>query len=211
MLMRWTYAGAAILAAALIAVATGCGDDEPSAEDTAATDDAFLAAMTAHHDDAIEMAEIARVEADHTEVRRLADAIVAAQSDEIDRMDTMHERLFDEPVGHADHGSLGMDDHEMGMDMAPMHLQGAHPFDREFIDAMIAHHQGAIRMARIVIEQGGDPEIKAMAEAIVEAQSSEIEEMNSWRERWYGSESPAAGGVPEADGGEMPMHDEMGH
>jgi uncharacterized protein (DUF305 family) len=52
---------------------------------------------------------------------------------------------------------------------------------------MIPHHQGAIRMARIELAQGEDEELTELATAIIEAQSHEIEEMNSWRERWYGA------------------------
>ena len=207
MTMKLLY-GAAALAVVLAAVAVGCGgDDESSTADAEATDDAFLAAMTQHHDAAVEMAEIAQAEAEHGEVRRLADDIVAAQTDEIDQMAAMHERITGKPIDHADHGSMGMEEHEMGMNMAPMELTGARPFDREFLDAMIPHHQGAIRMAQIVIDQGSDAEIRTMAEGIVQAQSAEIEEMNEWRERWYGAESPAGGVPEEMHPDEMPMHD----
>jgi uncharacterized protein (DUF305 family) len=73
---------------------------------------------------------------------------------------------------------------------------------------MIPHHQGAILMAQVVLERGSDGEIQELAEAIIAAQSREIEQMNEWRERWYGARSPA-GGVPA--GGGMPAHDMMGH
>lgn len=49
-----------------------------------------------------------------------------------------------------------------------------------------------------------------LAQAIVDAQSREIEEMNSWREDWYGSASPA-GGVPAEDEGAMPEGMMMEH
>jgi uncharacterized protein (DUF305 family) len=212
MTKKLAYVALAAMVVAVAALAVGCGgDEESSTADTAATDDTFMAAMTEHHDAAVEMAEIAQSEADHRQIRELADDIVAAQNDEIDQMAAIHERLFDEPIDHADHGAMGMEAHEMGMDMAPMELSGATPFDREFIDAMVPHHQGAIRMAQIVINQGSDAEIQEMAEGIIDAQSAEIDEMNEWRERWYGAESPA-GGVPEQmHSDEMPMHDEMGH
>jgi uncharacterized protein (DUF305 family) len=89
-------------------------------------------------------------------------------------------------------------------------LEKARPFDLTFIDTMIPHHQGAIRMARIELERGSDEELANLATAIIEAQSREIEEMNAWRERWYGSPSPA-GGVPPADEAEAPSHEEAGH
>ena len=198
----------AVLATAL--VAAGCGDDDGETAAAAETDGAFIVEMTAHHEAAIEMAEIAQERAQHQEVRDLADAIIATQGEEIQAMGAMHERMFGEPLHGADHGTLGMAAHEMGMDMNPMHLQDGKPFDRAFIDAMVPHHQGAIRMARIELERGEDPQVQDLAEAIIDAQSREIEAMNRWRERWYGAPSPA-GGVPSADETEAPMHEEMGH
>jgi hypothetical protein len=63
---------------------------------------------------------------------------------------------------------------------------------------MIPHHQGAIRMARAELENGQNRELKALAEAIVDAQAKEIDDMNTWRVDWFGEVSPA-GGVPEED------------
>ena len=210
---RWKLFGSVAIVALLATafIAAGCGDDDddegaPAAE----TDGAFIAEMTTHHEAAIEMAEIAQDRAEHKQVRDLADAIVAAQSEEIEGMEAMHERMFGEPPHGADHGTLGMAEHEMGMDMDPMHLEDAEPFDQAFIDAMIPHHQGAIRMARIELERGEDPELQDLAAAIIDAQSREIAQMNEWRERWYGAPSPA-GGVPPEEETESPTHEEMGH
>ena len=52
--------------------------------------------------------------------------------------------------------------------------------DRDFVTMMIPHHQGAIDMAKIVLQYGKDPEIRQLAEAIVAAQESEIAEMKAW-------------------------------
>lgn len=52
--------------------------------------------------------------------------------------------------------------------------------DVDFVRGMIPHHQGAIDMAKVVLEKGKDPEIKKLATEIVKAQESEIKMMNDW-------------------------------
>ena len=52
--------------------------------------------------------------------------------------------------------------------------------DRDFVAAMIPHHQGAIDMAKVVLAFGKDPEVKKLAEDIIKAQEQEIAWMKSW-------------------------------
>lgn len=180
---------AALIAVIAVIALVGGGDDDASTVDT---DAAFVADMTPHHESAIEMAEIAQDRAEHPEIKALADDIVATQSSEIETLSAISERL----EGSAD-ASLGLPADQMGMEsMDTAALETAEPFDRAFIDMMVPHHQGAIVMARIELEEGSDDEAKALAEDIIAAQSREIEEMNDWRTDWYGGPSPA-GGVPE--------------
>jgi predicted outer membrane protein len=53
------------------------------------------------------------------------------------------------------------------------------PFDAQFIDSMIEHHQGAITMAKQALEESERPEIKQLSEAIIAAQQKEIEQMKA--------------------------------
>jgi uncharacterized protein (DUF305 family) len=76
-------------------------------------------------------------------------------------------------------------------------LKTARPFDRAFIDMMVPHHQGAIRMARAELARGENPTLKRLARDIVDAQAYEIRAMNRFRRSEFGSASPA-GGVPGA-------------
>ncbi|MBA2241140.1 MAG: DUF305 domain-containing protein [Solirubrobacterales bacterium] len=190
-------AGAAVLAVAVgLAIVLGGGGDGAEVDDI---DGAFIVEMVAHHEMAVEMAEMAQAQAGHPQIQRLAAEIIAAQQGEIEELESIHERLYEEPAGEVDFASLPISEGDAGMNMDMEMLMSAEPFDREFIDMMIPHHRGAIRMARLELDQGSDPEARQLAKGIIAAQSREIVEMNQWRMQWYGEPSPA-GSIPPEDG-----------
>jgi uncharacterized protein (DUF305 family) len=81
------------------------------------------------------------------------------------------------------------------------------PFDRAFIDAMVPHHQQAIEMAQDAKAAGiSEPVLMDIATAIIATQEQEIDQMESWREKWFGSREIDPDG---ADALGMSM-DEMG-
>jgi len=65
--------------------------------------------------------------------------------------------------------------------------------DQHFIVQMIPHHEGAIAMAKVALERSKRPEIRSLAEGIIEAQEREINDMKSWYQDWYGTTPPSEG------------------
>ena len=92
-------------------------------------------------------------------------------------------------TGHATHGAeAGSARSAYAASMATMHrdmdrgLAQADP-DMAFVQGMIAHHQGAIDMARIQLQYGTDPENNWLAEHIIAEQERELAQMKRWLQR----------------------------
>jgi uncharacterized protein (DUF305 family) len=50
---------------------------------------------------------------------------------------------------------------------------------------MIPHHEGAVLMAEHALKHSNKPELKRMAEKMIESQEKEIEQLRQWRKEWY--------------------------
>ena len=59
------------------------------------------------------------------------------------------------------------------------------PFDQRFLDQMIAHHQGAVMSAQMMIANSARPELRDLAQRIITGQQREIDQMRAWRQEWY--------------------------
>lgn len=164
------------LATACLLITAGCGDDAGDSMTATpnGTDRAFAAAMVPHHEEAVAMAKVARKRAGTRFVRDLADAIVRTQTQEIATLRREVEAL---DTAGVEEGTLGLARHAMGMDADAAALQDARPFDPAFLKLMIPHHEGAIAMSEAELAKGGDPELRQVAQRIIDAQRGEIARM----------------------------------
>jgi uncharacterized protein (DUF305 family) len=96
--------------------------------------------------------------------------------------------------GGMNHGAMnaGMNH---SMDLGPADAD----YDLRFVDAMIPHHEGALIMAKDVLQKSKRPELKKLATDIISAQTEEIAQMKQWRKTWY----PTAPNTPMAWQAEM--------
>jgi uncharacterized protein (DUF305 family) len=176
----------------VLALLAGCGGSSVSDVADKAVDAAkeavgfndddvmFAQMMIPHHEQAIEMADIALdpLSGASDAVKSLATRIKAAQDPEISKMKAFltswKERLT--PDSSMDHSDM-MSGMLSAEDMKKLSsLRGAE-FDREWMNGMIEHHEGAIEMAKDVLKDGKDSAVKALANLVATVQDSEILEM----------------------------------
>ncbi|MDP6993456.1 MAG: DUF305 domain-containing protein [Woeseiaceae bacterium] len=145
----------------------------------------FMQDMIPHHNQAVQMSELAADRTNNQELRDMAGRIDASQVDEIEFMaDWLRDR--GEAVPEATmHSAMHMSHEMAGMaspeDMARLaELEGTE-FDRLFLTLMIAHHEGAVTMVENLLEQPGsayDPVLFQFVNDVTNDQSQEIERMN---------------------------------
>jgi uncharacterized protein (DUF305 family) len=166
-----------------------------------AFDEMFINMMVPHHEGAVEMARIAQVRSQRTEIQEMANNIISSQAREIDQMRAWKQDWFgssdtpdmSEMPSLEEMPGMGSPGHGMDMRADVEALRNApEPFDLAFIDAMISHHQSAIDAAQMALEQATQPEIKAMAEQIIADQQREIDQMQAWRSDWFSDAPPAS-------------------
>lgn len=179
---------AVVLAAALAttAVLTACGTDDtgnmPMTDGAGASqsmhndaDVTFAQMMVPHHEQAVTMAGFASERAADPEVRALAAQIAGAQGPEISMMTGWLEG-WGAPMmtDHAGHVMPGM---MSDADIERLEALSGKAFDAMFLRMMVAHHQGAVVMSEAALSAGSDPEVRALAEQIIDAQQAEITQM----------------------------------
>jgi len=125
-------------------------------------------------------------------VKQLAQDIIDSQGREIDQMKSWYKNWFGKEVpkdqkvmgGHGMGQTSTMHMGMMGDSTDMTRLEQAVDFDKAFIEEMIPHHQMAVMMASMLKGGTQRPEMKKLADDIVAAQTTEINQMREWLKEW---------------------------
>jgi uncharacterized protein (DUF305 family) len=145
-------------------------------------DVAFAQEMIPHHEQAIEMADIALDPSRGAglEVKALAEVIRAGQEPEIALMKGWLAAWSQPEMGEMEgHDMSSMQGMMSVADMEALERASGAAFDAEWLKMMIKHHEGAVSMAKGVQSGGQSPDVRALAEQVIAAQTKEIAEMRA--------------------------------
>ncbi|MBD2564356.1 MULTISPECIES: DUF305 domain-containing protein [Nostoc] len=175
-------------------------------------DQHFIKMMISHHQQAVEMANLALTRAKHPEIKKLAQAIKNDQNREIQQMQTWYKAWYgkDVPATAMTHQEMmamhqrmcqqmnpgmmkmPMNQNRRGMNVDLAALKNAPDFDKEFIRQMIPHHRMAVMMSQMATKKATKPEIRNLAQSIIKTQTAEINQMQQWYQAWYKSNPEAS-------------------
>ncbi|NBU64347.1 MAG: DUF305 domain-containing protein [Chloroflexia bacterium] len=136
----------------------------------------FIDSMIVHHQGAIAMAQEALAKAAHAELKQFAKNVITVQDGEITQMQVWRQDWYPKVAISAG----------TGMDMGDMIVaqDDRFSYDVRWINSMISHHQAAITMAKEALTKAEHPEIKNLAQAIIDTQSAELTQLETWRDQW---------------------------
>ena len=160
-----------------------CASDSDNAAKFSNADRMFADMMIPHHEQAIQMSDLAIEISENPDIVALARKIKSAQAPEIEQMKSWEDNGDPSHMGHdmmedldeAGNGMMGMLDEG---EISELERAQGVEFDRLFLKGMIAHHEGAIDMAEMVVDSDNE-EAAALGKAIIESQRAEIEEMKT--------------------------------
>lgn len=111
-------------------------------------------------------------------------------------------------MGYVNTGTYGMPMMGWNRQNTQAYVGRSNSIDSHFIEQMIPHHEDAITMAQLAQTKATRPEIKQLAENIIDSQSKEITNMKSWYKTWFGKEVPEGDDVMGGHGmmGKSGMH-----
>lgn len=156
-------------------------------------DQLYIDMMIPHHESIIALSQAAVPRLTDPRLIQMAEAIIATQSGEMSQMASWRETWYGSPAPDTSEHSMmamleampvgTMDEmmHEMDAATQVATFCSAPDPDLAFIDQVIPHHQMAIDVSKIALKRAEHPEIKETAQAVIDAQQAEIDQLTAIR------------------------------
>jgi uncharacterized protein (DUF305 family) len=143
----------------------------------------FAKGMIPHHQGAIDMSNIVLKHGKDAAVRKLANDIMAAQKIEITQMSAWLVKNDNQSPG-SNAAAAAKAFNEVNAKMhADMTMSFTGNADIDFMKGMIPHHEGAVAMAKVLLQLGQDAELRKLADDVVRTQNEEITMMRAWLQK----------------------------
>ncbi len=168
----------AAVAALTLALLTACGSSSGVSSEHNKADVTFTTQMIPHHQQAVEMADLASSHGAGPEVLALAKRIKSEQDPEIKQMNAFLDAWGEDsrPMSGG-MSEMGMDGMMSDADMRELSTARGAAFDSLFLTQMVQHHEGAVKMATTEKADGTSQEAIDLAASVVKGQTSEITKM----------------------------------
>lgn len=181
----------AVLAASLLLTAAACSSEPAETKAASAASGApaagyndqdviFLQMMVAHHEKGLEMVRLAADRADSKQVRTLASAVDATESEELKLMKSWLGKWSKPTTSeaatrtHLHHGAAPATGPK---EISALKRTKGAGFEPAFLSLFMGHQGSAVEMARTEQSKGASPDAKAFAKRVVESRTAEIRQM----------------------------------
>ncbi|MES2874311.1 MAG: DUF305 domain-containing protein [Bacteroidota bacterium] len=141
-------------------------------------DDDFAMMMKIHHQGAIDMANAELKDGDDAKMKEMAQKIIDAQKAEIVQLDAFI-AIHNPHMVSMEFNSQMMKEMDKNAKQADLQVING-DIDHDFAILMIGHHHAAIENSRLELIYGHDVSMKSMAQKIIDAQLTEIKDLQEW-------------------------------
>lgn len=135
----------------------------------------FLDTMSEHHREGIKMMQMAEDKAQSDDIKQMAQKGIDDQNKDIDELKNLRHSDMPEAVNRNLPGMMSKQ--KMNQDMAKLEAASGNDFDKHYLQTMIKHHQGGVKMADDAMAKAKDADVKAKAQEIHDKQKQEISQM----------------------------------
>jgi uncharacterized protein (DUF305 family) len=166
-----------VYAAEMPAKDAGMGVEKQLGVQGAPFDQQFIDTMLYHYEISMQMAELALSQATSPGLQERVGVMLDLQYSRAQQLQDLREQLYGADAAKA----INMKMHGMqalkNVDVNALQAVDGETFDLKFIRMMIEHHKGGVAMAMTELSKGKEPEVKKLAQTIMQSQAGNVAEL----------------------------------